>query len=248
VSSGGQYGVRIPAGDLESDRTRYRKVNVYCRTKREQVVLTREWARRLAGEGVFVHAMHPGWALTPGIRQWMPVFQAVSRPLIRTPEQAADTIVWLGSAPEAIQSAGELWQDRRVRPAIYRLGPGPDAAAAVRQLWDYTAALAAVLGAGPPGKAPTASESRARQLVRQLPADRRPRPGCLITGFVRRRAGQRGHAKRERTADRPEEDPRVAASSWPQVVVSTSAAWDKELRCPGRPRLRGSLFRGRPAG
>lgn len=109
---------------------------------REQVVLTQQWTRQLQADGVYVHAMHPGWADTEGVQQWMPVFRAVTRPFIRTPEQGADTIVWLGSAPEAIQSTGRLWQDRRPRPATYRLGAGPDGDATSGRLWDYVARVA----------------------------------------------------------------------------------------------------------
>jgi NAD(P)-dependent dehydrogenase (short-subunit alcohol dehydrogenase family) len=154
ITSGGQYGQQVPDGDPQSEHTRYGPKKVYARTKREQVVLTQEWARRLQGEGVFVHIMHPGWADTKGVREWMPVFRAVTRPFIRTPEQGADTIVWLGSAPEAIQSAGQLWQDRRPRPFTYRLGAGPDDDATSGRLWDYVAVAAerGVLGAlAPPG-------------------------------------------------------------------------------------------------
>lgn len=142
VTSGGQYGQRIPVGDFQSDHTRYGPKMLYARTKREQVALTRQWARRLEGDGVHVHAMHPGWADTKGVRQWLPVFRALTRPFIRTPEQGADTIVWLGSAPEAIRSTGLLWQDRRPRPFVYRFGAGPDDDAAASGLWDYVAAVA----------------------------------------------------------------------------------------------------------
>jgi dehydrogenase/reductase SDR family member 12 len=142
VTSGGQYGQKVPAGDLQSDHTRYGPKKLYARTKREQVVLTRQWARRLDGTGVHVHAMHPGWADTKGVRQWLPVFRTLTRPFIRTPEQGADTIIWLGSAPEAIQSTGLLWQDRRPRPFIYRFGAGPDDDVAASGLWGYVAALA----------------------------------------------------------------------------------------------------------
>jgi dehydrogenase/reductase SDR family member 12 len=85
--------------------------------------------------------MHPGWADTMGVQQWMPVFRAVTRPFIRTPEQGADTIVGLGSAPEAIQSTGWLWQDRRPRPFTYRIGAGPDDNATSARLRDYVASL-----------------------------------------------------------------------------------------------------------
>jgi dehydrogenase/reductase SDR family protein 12 len=142
VTSGGQYDQKVPAGDPQSEHAKYGPKKVYARTKREQVVLTRQWARRLLSEGIYVHAMHPGWADTKGVREWMPVFRAATRPFIRTPEQGADTIVWLGSAPEAVQSTGQLWQDRRRRPVTYRIGAGPDDDATARQLWDYVAGLA----------------------------------------------------------------------------------------------------------
>ena len=89
-----------------------------------------------------MHAMHPGWADTKGVREWMPVFRAVTRPFIRTPAQGADTITWLGSAPEAVQTTGLLWQDRRARPFTYRLAARPDDEGAEAQLWDYVASLA----------------------------------------------------------------------------------------------------------
>ncbi|MFF4818877.1 SDR family NAD(P)-dependent oxidoreductase [Kitasatospora sp. NPDC001309] len=143
VTSGGQYGQRIPAGDVESQRTRYGPKKVYARTKREELVITEEWARRLAGTGVHVHAMHPGWADTKGVRQWMPLFRAMTRPIIRTPDEGADTVVWLGSAPEAVHSTGLFWHDRRPRPTTYALGAGPESHASRQELWDHLAALAA---------------------------------------------------------------------------------------------------------
>jgi NAD(P)-dependent dehydrogenase (short-subunit alcohol dehydrogenase family) len=142
VTSGGQYGQKAPATDIQSDHTRYGPKKLYARTKREQVVLTRQWAGRLEGTGVHVHAMHPGWADTKGVRQWLPVFRMLTGPFIRSPEEGADTIVWLGSTPAAIQSTGLLWQDRRPRPFVYRFGAGQDDAAAASRLWDYVAGLA----------------------------------------------------------------------------------------------------------
>jgi NAD(P)-dependent dehydrogenase (short-subunit alcohol dehydrogenase family) len=142
VTSGGQYDQKIPAGDPESDHARYGPKKVYARTKREELVLTELWAQRLAGTGVHVHAMHPGWADTAGVRTWMPLFRALTRPVIRSPEQGADTIVWLGGAPEAIQTTGLFWHDRRPRPVTYLIGAGADDDATRRELWDHVATLA----------------------------------------------------------------------------------------------------------
>jgi hypothetical protein len=105
-------------------------------------VLTEQWAQRLAGTGVHVHAMHPGWADTAGVRNWMPLFRALTRPVIRTPEQGADTIVWLGGAREAVETTGLFWHDRRPRPVTYLIGAGADDEAARRELWDHVAGRA----------------------------------------------------------------------------------------------------------
>ena len=110
------YTQRIRVEDLQSTREAFNPTTVYGRTKRAQVILTELWARRLAGTGVVVHAMHPGWADTPGLASSLPRFYRAARPLLRSPEQGADTIVWLGAAPEPGRSSGGFWHDRTQRP------------------------------------------------------------------------------------------------------------------------------------
>jgi dehydrogenase/reductase SDR family member 12 len=144
VSSGGMYNQALPDGDLESDHDSYGPKKLYARSKRAQVVITEQWAQRLRSSGVVVHAMHPGWVDTPGIQRSMPVFRALTRPIIRTAEDGADTVVWLGGAQPALQSTGDFWHDRRPRPTHYRIGAGEDSEAERRLLWDHClAALAA---------------------------------------------------------------------------------------------------------
>jgi dehydrogenase/reductase SDR family member 12 len=116
VSSGGMYTQRIRVDDLQSERGKFDGSTAYAQTKRAQVILTEMWAQRLHGRGVVVHAMHPGWVDTPGVQASLPRFYRVTRPLLRTPEQGADTIVWLGAAEEPARSAGLFWHDRRPRP------------------------------------------------------------------------------------------------------------------------------------
>ncbi len=79
VGSGGMYGQSLPAGDLESERARYSSKKLYARTKREQVVITEQWANALRERGVVVHAMHPGWVDTKGVREWLPLFRVLTR-------------------------------------------------------------------------------------------------------------------------------------------------------------------------
>jgi NAD(P)-dependent dehydrogenase (short-subunit alcohol dehydrogenase family) len=141
VSSGGMYGQRLPATDFQSEQTRYASKKLYARTKREQVVITELWAQKLAPRRIVVHAMHPGWVDTKGVQEWLPVFRALTRPIIRTPEEGADTIVWLSGAPEALESTGRFWHDRRRRPTHYRLGASDGDPEDRHRLWDLCQSL-----------------------------------------------------------------------------------------------------------
>ena len=113
VTSGGMYAEKLVTGRVDSPGE-YRGTVAYARAKRAQVVLTREWARRWGGRGVGFHVMHPGWALTPGVESSLPGFRRLTGPVLRTPEQGADTIVWL-ALTEPAPDDGRLWHDRRPR-------------------------------------------------------------------------------------------------------------------------------------
>ena len=116
VSSGGMYTQRIHVEDLQMAHEGFDGPTAYARSKRAQVILTELWAERLKGTGVVVHAMHPGWADTPGLQSSLPRFYGVTKRLLRTPQEGADTIVWLGAAPEPARCSGGFWHDRRQRP------------------------------------------------------------------------------------------------------------------------------------
>lgn len=118
VSSGGMYGNRISLSDLQTAEN-YSGTLAYSRAKRAQVDLTGEWSLRLAPKGITAHAMHPGWSATPGVSDALPGFEKLIGPLLRSPEQGADTIVWLTSAPESEIGTDGFWLDRRRRPEAY---------------------------------------------------------------------------------------------------------------------------------
>jgi dehydrogenase/reductase SDR family protein 12 len=64
------------------------------------------------------------------------------RPLLRTPEQGADTIVWLAAAREPGDVTGRFWCDRHVRPT-HRLARTRETAEERERLWHALDALAA---------------------------------------------------------------------------------------------------------
>jgi dehydrogenase/reductase SDR family member 12 len=139
VSSGGMYTQRPDPSALEMPPSAYRGVTAYARAKRAQVVLNREWARRTDPAEVAFHAMHPGWAATPGITASLPGFSRVMGPLLRTADEGADTIIWLATADPRVLGSGRFWLDRRPRaeyvlPWTREHDPG-----AAERLWDWVA-------------------------------------------------------------------------------------------------------------
>jgi dehydrogenase/reductase SDR family protein 12 len=112
VTSGGMYTQRLDLAKLQGDIDPWDGVVSYAQTKRAQVVLNRLWAARYAGTGLTSNAMHPGWADTPGVVTSLPAFHRVLGPWLRTPEQGADTAVWLAASPAAASVTGQLWLDR----------------------------------------------------------------------------------------------------------------------------------------
>ena len=121
VSSGGMYAASLPnvAVDESPEMTPayYDGTRQYAIAKRIQVTLNEMWAIR--EPQVFFSAMHPGWADTPGVQESLPAFRLLTKPLLRSAEQGADTICWLASRSIADDS-GKFWSDRAVR-SIHRL-------------------------------------------------------------------------------------------------------------------------------
>ena len=136
VSSGGMYTQPLRVDDPEFQLGEYDGTVSYARTKRMQVVLAQLWARELPG--VSVHAMHPGWAQTPGITDSLPRFARVIGPILRNPDEGADTAVWLTAARWPGTTTGLFWHDRRPRPTSY-LPFTRHTDDEAQRLWDYCA-------------------------------------------------------------------------------------------------------------
>jgi NAD(P)-dependent dehydrogenase (short-subunit alcohol dehydrogenase family) len=120
MSSGGMYAARLTVSGLEMTPDNYNGTEQYARAKRAQVTLNEMWAERFGDRGITFHALHPGWADTPGVDAGLPTFATVMGPFLRTPAQGADTLVWLAADETALESNGRFWLDRAQR-SIHRL-------------------------------------------------------------------------------------------------------------------------------
>ncbi len=145
VSSGGMYTQPLDVDKMLDHPGAWRGAVAYARAKRAQVVLTEMWAEQLDGRGVVVHAMHPGWAATPGVSSGIPAFEKITGALLRTPEQGADTIVWLAAADEPAETSGRFWLDREARATHQALLGTEERPGARERLW---AVLSELTGTG----------------------------------------------------------------------------------------------------
>ena len=142
VSSGGMYTERFDLAQLEMSPVEYRGTVAYARAKRAQVVLASEWQRRL-GPAVSSYSTHPGWVNTEGLQGALAGMSRLG-PLLRSPAQGADTIVWLvgeALAGSEVPPPG-FWHDRRRRGEYYRPGTRPGARQALSEgeaLWEWCA-------------------------------------------------------------------------------------------------------------
>jgi NAD(P)-dependent dehydrogenase (short-subunit alcohol dehydrogenase family) len=124
------------AGDLELDdvefrRRRYGGITAYSQSKQADRMWTWALARRLEGSGVTANAMHPGGVNTPLLRKGGGLMglagAAYARAMGKTPEEGADTVVWLAASPEVEGVSGRFFIDRRDVPCRFRDREGEEA-------------------------------------------------------------------------------------------------------------------------
>jgi NAD(P)-dependent dehydrogenase (short-subunit alcohol dehydrogenase family) len=139
VSSEAERWGNIDFDDLQSKKN-YRGFPVYGMTKLANIMFTYELAERLKGTGVTATCMHPGAVNTrfgTNNRGPMTILFRAFKPFMRTPEQGADTVIWLAASPEVEGLSGRYYADRKpLEPKKIANDP-----AARRRLWEESERL-----------------------------------------------------------------------------------------------------------
>jgi NAD(P)-dependent dehydrogenase (short-subunit alcohol dehydrogenase family) len=126
--------------DLQSANG-YGGLKVYSRSKLANILFTRELARRLNGTEVTANCLHPGVVKTRFGKSSGGLFGLLIpflRPFFISPEQGAETIVYLASSPEVVDTTGEYFVKRN--PVEPSAAARDDAAA--KRLWIESEKLA----------------------------------------------------------------------------------------------------------
>ena len=114
VASGVHTGGSLNFADLMLEK-KYRSFAAYSQSKLANVLFTYELARRLEGSGVTANTLHPGGVGTQfgageGMLGW--VFKLL-RPFLLTPEQGAETQIYLASSPEVAGVTGKYFDKKK---------------------------------------------------------------------------------------------------------------------------------------
>lgn len=144
VSSGAHQAVSgMNFDDLQSKK-RYVGFSAYGRSKLANVLFTYELARRLAGTGVTVNALHPGAVSTGfGINNRGIISQLMFRVfqvMTMSPQEGAQTSIYLASSPEVANVTGSYFD----RSRAVRSSPASYDESAQRRLWEMSEAIAGI--------------------------------------------------------------------------------------------------------
>lgn len=141
TSSDAHQGAHFDFDDVQAER-HWGPMGLgrYGETKLANILFTRELARRLEGTGVTACCFHPGLVATGFNRNngaLLAFGMLLIRPISRSPEKGAETLLWLADAEGVEEQSGGYFVDRRLRSPS---GAAQDAESAHR-LWELSAEL-----------------------------------------------------------------------------------------------------------
>jgi len=119
LSSEAHQATRLDFEDLQNEQV-YFGLRAYAQSKLCNLYFVNELHRRLHPLGIVSNAVHPGFIGTKLVSDYIP-FGVFLKPFTklfgRTPEQGADSVVWLAADPEAAYLSGGYIIDRKRRPS-----------------------------------------------------------------------------------------------------------------------------------
>jgi dehydrogenase/reductase SDR family protein 12 len=116
VSSGGMYLKGLDLSTIEQNK-HYDKVSNYANVKRAQVTILKKLAKMYPLQ--LIMGMHPGWVDTPAVRDCIPEFYKRMQGRLRSPQQGADTILWLLSSTSSPRSGGFYFDRKKVKKHLF---------------------------------------------------------------------------------------------------------------------------------
>ncbi|MFX0037256.1 MAG: SDR family oxidoreductase [Candidatus Hermodarchaeota archaeon] len=115
VASAAHKRAKIDLDDLQSENKKYRLFSVYGISKLAEVLFTYELSRRLEGTGVTANAVHPGVVNTNLGRDQSKFSQWFARKFFKSPEEGAQTSIYLASSSEVEGITGKYFVNKQLK-------------------------------------------------------------------------------------------------------------------------------------
>ena len=139
VSSDAHASGKIEFDNLQGERN-YRP-RAYDNSKLANILFAMEFAHRLEGSGVTVHALHPGFVATGFAKnngKVMATIVSIFAPLVApSPARGAETSIYLACSPSVEGITGEYFHNSHVVP----VAPQATDQVVARKLWDVSAEM-----------------------------------------------------------------------------------------------------------
>jgi NAD(P)-dependent dehydrogenase (short-subunit alcohol dehydrogenase family) len=139
ASTAHRFG-KLDLDDLQSKKS-YSTFGVYGVSKLCNILFTRELAKRLAGTGVTANCLHPGGVNTrfgDNNSGLLSVVFKLGKRFMITPEQGAQTIIYLASSPDVAGKTGGYYDKCKLAGTSKAAQSDADA----KRLWDVSAKIA----------------------------------------------------------------------------------------------------------
>ena len=140
TASAAHANARLDFDDLQCAEG-YSAWKAYSRSKLCNILFTRELARRLAGTLVTANCLHPGFVASQFGDEaggWTARLISLGKRFAISPQEGADTIVYLVSSPEVATVSGEYFAKRKIEKASAAARDN----SAARMLWEKSEAIA----------------------------------------------------------------------------------------------------------
>jgi NAD(P)-dependent dehydrogenase (short-subunit alcohol dehydrogenase family) len=136
LASNSHESMEIDLDDLENQNG-YRFMSAYGKSKLANILFTYELDRRLTGSGVTVNAVHPGFVGTNmgANNGWLvKFFLPLTKLWALSPQEGAETIVFLASSPDVEGVSGKYYFQNRPVPS----SPSSLDEVKAKQLWEVS--------------------------------------------------------------------------------------------------------------
>ena len=137
VSSGLHYRGKMAWDDLQFERRSFGGTTAYNQSKLANVLFTKALARRLAGTGVTVNALHPGVVATELTRELPGFVQKLAGFFLLTPADGAKTSIHVATSDAVASTTGAYFEKSREKKAA----PAALDEAAQERLWTLSEQL-----------------------------------------------------------------------------------------------------------